>query len=72
MIHGIVRDVCMTDEVPANPVELVEIRVSFITDKAVAPDLLAALAHEPYIALLGNDYKVLHEGRYAELRGDAE
>lgn len=72
MLHGIVRDVQMIDEIPANPNELVEIRVSFITDKAVAPDLLAALAHEPYVALLGNDYRVLHQGRYAELRGDAE
>ena len=71
MLHGTVRDVLMTDKHPANLIELVEIRVSFITDRAIAPDLLAALAHEPYIALLGNDYRVLHKGRYAELGGDA-
>lgn len=71
MLHGTVSDVHMIDKNPANQSELVEIRVSFITDRAIAPDLLAALAHEPYIALLGDDYKVLHMGMYAELRGDA-
>lgn len=70
MIHGIVRDVTMFDENPADIHELVEIKVSFITDKSVAPDLLAALAGEPYIALLGDGYEVAHKGRYAELRGD--
>ena len=72
MLHGTVRNVCMIDESPANPSELVEIKVTFITDKAIAPDLLTALAHEPYIALLGDDYKILHRGRYSELGSDAE
>lgn len=72
MLYGTVRDVRMIDDMPASPSELVEIRVSFITDKAIAPDLLAALAHEPYIALLGDDYRMLHQGRYVELESDAE
>ena len=72
MLHGTVRNVRMVDENPANPSELVEIRVSFLTDKSIAPDLLAALGREPYIALLGDDYKMLHTGMYAEPRGDAE
>ncbi|HAM16025.1 MAG TPA: hypothetical protein DCP91_09260 [Eggerthellaceae bacterium] len=71
MLHGMVRDVRMFDDNPADPRELVEIRASFITDKSIVPDLLAALADEPYVALLGKDYEVAHEGRYAELRGDA-
>lgn len=71
MIHGMIRNVRMVDENPANPSELVEIRVSFLTDKSIAPDLLAALGREPYIALLGKDYKMSHGGRYAELSGDA-
>lgn len=71
MYYGIVSDVCMYDANPADLRELVKIKVSFITDKAIAPDLLAALADEPYVALLGKDYKVAHEGRYSELRGDA-
>lgn len=72
MIHGVVRDVCMFDANPSDPNELVEIKVKFITDKSIAPDLLAALADEPYIALLGKDYKMSHGGRYAEFWGDAE
>lgn len=72
MIHGLVRDMHMEDANPANPQELVEIRVTFVTDKSIAPDLLAALANEPYCALLGGDYEVRHMGRYAKLRGDAE
>ena len=70
MLHGMVRDVRMYDANPADPRELVEIKASFITDKSIAQDLLAALADEPYVALLGKDYKTAHEGRYAEPRGD--
>ena len=72
MYYGIVNDVCMYDANPADLREPVKIKVSFITDKSIVPDLLAALADEPYVALLGKDYKVAHEGRYSELRGDAE
>lgn len=71
MLHGIVNNVRIYDANPADSQELVEIRVSFITDKSIVQDLLAALADEPYIALLGKDYEVAHEGRYAKLRGDA-
>lgn len=72
MIHGTVQNVLINDMNISDPRELVEIRVCFVCDKAVVPDLLGALADEPYVALLGKDYKIAHEGRYAELRGDAK
>lgn len=68
MLHGMVRDVKMRDSNPADKKELVEIKVTFITDKSNAADLLAALADEPYVALLGEDYYNGHYGKYAKPR----
>ena len=68
MLHGMVRDIEMRDSNPADPKELVEIKATFITDKSNVADLLAALADEPYVALLGEDYLNGHYGKYAKER----